>query len=766
MTVRNAAALRVAAGAVWSAAHGVIILSSGDLTLGGATTVSGKYLRLDLVGARLLGGQSLTANGVAVYATSALAGNAATIDVGVGSFTWVIDNRGTTTATLVTNSSSFVAPVVPAVAGLTVTGTGNLSGLGAVYADSGAARGLRRGNRRGQQPALYRGHWDRGDWGCQCLFGFVAAGGERVGDQGRAQYGGVCGGCGLTAGAVGDGSSDLILSHLSDSSGLGLLVTDGLSAGRDLVITSEGNNNSTRIIIQRATLTAGRDLTILSHGRFGTAIGVHGIKLISSTLSAGGVLSLIQTAPVIAGTSGIGLQNQNNIGLTLAANQGVLVRTGQANLELSVSGGATVAVSITTPRLTIELGSGAITSSSAGGFVLAAPGTLLNALGAVVVMSGAVTGHNGRIAVGSGSFTWVNDLRTKTSPTLLDNNSTAADWGTGLGTLTSGTRSASGLTIIGTNINNQSVIYGGAVTIDGISTGAARELSNIEATSITVSGGASSFTAGLSLRTTGAMILAANLSAGGAIALHANSLTLSSNTTTAGGAVTIDLGQTGVYTNGTGAGFTLATSGSDLAIHAGSISNLTATNAIFRLGSGVLTASGGLAIATRIRTANRPSYSGGYITSEADELKFTSQSVAYYFTSDSGSLLAADQAAVKDSFAFWLNATALTAADLGFKSEGGTTDTYSSSGLNDGVAGDYLWRRPGCRHQQPDQKDPLHPCRGSCGAFLRVSQPDPAIYPPLWLSRSSSLSFGGANVFEAGLTLASAGRSPRSPIPS
>ena len=433
------------------------------------------------------------------------------------------------------------------------------------------------------------------------------------------------------------------------------------------------------------------------------------------------------------------------------------MRTGQANLELSVSGGATVAVSITTPKLTIELGSGAMTSSSAGGFVLAAPGTLLNALGAVVVMSGAVTGHNGRIAVGSGSFTWINDLRSKTSPTLLDNNSTAADWGTGLGTLTSGVRSASGLTIIGSNINNQTVIYGGAVTIDGISTGAARELSNIEATSITVSGGSSSFTAGLTLRTSGAMILAANLTAGGAIALHANSLTLSSNTTTAGGAVTIDLGQTGVYSNGTGAGFTLATSGRDLTIHAGSISNLTATNAIFRLGTGILTVSGGLAIASRTRVASQPSYTGGYITSAADELKFSSPAVVYYFTSDTGGMLAEDQAAAQDSNGFWINGSALTAADLGFKSEGGTTDTYTSSGLNDGVTGDYLWRVPGVVISDPTNKTVFVLAENRAVHFYELANPTLPTVTPLWLSNSKSLSFDGGNIFNTGLTVASAG---------
>ncbi|MCX8500411.1 MAG: filamentous hemagglutinin N-terminal domain-containing protein, partial [Alphaproteobacteria bacterium] len=76
ITVRNSAALSVAAGASWSAPNGVtVILGGGDLTLNGATSVAGKYLRLDLGGGAMLGGQSLTANGVAVFYTSALAGN-------------------------------------------------------------------------------------------------------------------------------------------------------------------------------------------------------------------------------------------------------------------------------------------------------------------------------------------------------------------------------------------------------------------------------------------------------------------------------------------------------------------------------------------------------------------------------------------------------------------------------------------------------------------------------------------------------------------
>ena len=79
-----------------------------------------------------------------------------------------------------------------------------------------------------------------------------------------------------------------------------------------------------------------------------------------------------------------------------------------------------------------------------------------------------------------------------------------------------------------------------------------------------------------------------------------------------------------------------------------------------------MTAGGGLAIAARV---NLPalSFSDRYVTTLAEEARFTSGSVVYYFTSDTGTALAADQAAVNDPNGYWLDASAVTAANLGYK---------------------------------------------------------------------------------------------------
>ncbi|MCX8500408.1 MAG: hypothetical protein ORO03_01740, partial [Alphaproteobacteria bacterium] len=282
----------------------------------------------------------------------------------------------------------------------------------------------------------------------------------------------------------------------------------------------------------------------------------------------------------------------------------------------------------------------------------------------------------------------------------------------------------------------------------------------IEGNSVTLNGAPSDFTGSLILRATAAITLGVNLTAGGTVGLLANGITLTNSVTTAGGAVLVNLGATGVYDNGSSgsAGFTLNTSGKDLTLTVGSIRNLTATNPIFRIGDGILTLAGGVALANRSRTVINPDYSGSsYITSAADELKFTSPTVVYYFTSDTGAMLATDQAAVKVVGAFWLNASALSATDLGFKTDGGYTDNYTTSGLNDGAKGDYLWRVPGVITDNSPRKTFFTLAENRAVHFYELADPVMPTTTPLWLSRSKSLSFEGGNIFNAGLTIASAG---------
>ncbi|MCX8501413.1 MAG: hypothetical protein ORO03_06950, partial [Alphaproteobacteria bacterium] len=174
----------------------------------------------------------------------------------------------------------------------------------------------------------------------------------------------------------------------------------------------------------------------------------------------------------------------------------------------------------------------------------------LTANGQNLYYTGATTGNSGTIAVGSGSFTFVNDQRSVTTAKTLNNSSTAAaDWGTGLGTLTSGTASG-GLTVTGTNINNQGVVYGSTVEIQGISTGAAKDLRYIEAAGITVGTSASSFSGRLTLLGHGGGVtVSAGLTAAGDLTLQqdgdlpsgTNGITTTANLSSAG-SIRLDAG--------------------------------------------------------------------------------------------------------------------------------------------------------------------------------------------------------------------------------
>ncbi|MCX8500159.1 MAG: hypothetical protein ORO03_00445, partial [Alphaproteobacteria bacterium] len=127
-------------GGLTISSNGAIGMTATGMVLGSAVTVSGGALTLGLRGGALTGGQSLTASGLAVVFSGATSGNAATIAVGSGSFAYVYDNRSTTTATTINNSSSFAANFGGAsgnrtIAGLTVTGSNDaaIQELAAVY---------------------------------------------------------------------------------------------------------------------------------------------------------------------------------------------------------------------------------------------------------------------------------------------------------------------------------------------------------------------------------------------------------------------------------------------------------------------------------------------------------------------------------------------------------------------------------------------------------------------------------------------------------
>ncbi|MDI9408182.1 MAG: hypothetical protein QM523_02940 [Candidatus Pacebacteria bacterium] len=142
-------------------------------------------------------------------------------------------------------------------------------------------------------------------------------------------------------------------------------------------------------------------------------------------------------------------------------------------------------------------------------------------------------------------------------------------------------------------------------------------------------------------------------------------LSLSNSITTASSEVELDLG-VGTYNNGIGAGNSWTTGGKNLKITAGDVSNKDATT-VFVLG-----AAGRFTVGTtgvKVGVANNNSsesyvYTGGYIDN-TNYAAYSASDVVYYFTSDTGAALAANKTRVTNNKALWLNISALGATDLG-----------------------------------------------------------------------------------------------------
>ena len=289
-------------------------------------------------------------------------------------------------------------------------------------------------------------------------------------------------------------------------------------------------------------------------------------------------LNYIEAAKMIVSGTGSSFSG----GLTLVGN-------GSGDLELKTN------LKTAGDLLLVQSGTGAITAITASGTSLwlnlgsgrlRSSGKTLTANGVDFQFSGATSGHSATIAVGSGSFAYVYDHRAITSATTLDNSSIfAASYGG-----TAGNRTIAGLTVTGSSdsaLQGHSAIYGGAVTIDGISTGDAKNLTAIEGSSITVSGAVSVFAGSLSLRTGGTISLGANLTTVGELKFSATNMSLTSQVTTSGGNLTINLG-TGTFAAGS---FTLTATNLNLALNANAVTG-TNNGIVFALGSGSLTLTG------------------------------------------------------------------------------------------------------------------------------------------------------------------------------
>ncbi|MCX8500104.1 MAG: hypothetical protein ORO03_00165, partial [Alphaproteobacteria bacterium] len=552
-----------------------------------------------------------------------------------------------------------------------------------------------------------------------------------------------------------EGRSILVSGTASSFSGaLTLVSTGGYDTPTNIPIGITVNITAGIVIGTNLTVGATSDGTShLTLIRNGSPLQGDGIAIVSATVKAGGNISLIQN-DTINGAEGIALVAKGTTattGVVLEAgssNHWVTFKTNGYKLSLTHNNN----FSVTKGQLRLDLGTGGITSASG---TIPSGGYVLNTSGLNVYFTGATTGNSAEFALGTGSFTFVTDLRA---------NDTTAIGNTAL-TLASFTAGAtSGLTLSGAGAATvKTGIVGQAMTIAALTSGANQSLSYIEGNSVTLSGAASFFTGDLLLRVTGTVTLGANLTTVGAATILASGMSLTSAVTLdpgAGAAVAINLGW-GLYNNGTGTGYSLSTANRNLSITAGSIANTTPTNAIFSIGStGVLTLGGGLALATKTRSTGTPTYTSSYITSATEEATFNGAGAVYYFTSLTGAALTTAKLAVTDTNAVWLDAAALTAANLGSKSVPSYNDSFTVSGLSERTSGDYFWGTAGGIYSEPTATVSTFTLKDSRGVHFfgltATSSTMPATTPS-WLSSSTSLTFDGVNSFSNGLSLTSAG---------
>ena len=585
-----------------------------------------------------------------------------------------------------------------------------------------------------------------GSAGVRTLGGLTITGSNDKALTGKGvRFGGTVTINGVTSGSVVGGL------RLIEGGGISVVSTSAFSGKLTLVGNGAGLASDFAIMIN-ANLTTGTtddgvsDLTLLETA---SATALYGIQINTATVTAGGNLSVINNNAYKITLSATSTAVGMGVSLVTGTNNWVKLQTRVLGVMLSTANNFTV----TSGSLRLDFGKlGTLNSIGGTNFTL-------NAAGSDVYFTGNTGAHTATIAVGSGSFTFVNDKRDTTTETVLGNTAIASV--AGLGSLVSGTATG-GLTVTTTGvvatINRQGVVYGGTVTINGVTTGNAMNFTYIEGTKIEVptTATASTFAGPLALVANGVngIDLGIGLTAGGNISILAPKFTMSGNVTIQPTtSLLINLGG-GEFVNGTGAGFTLGTNSKNLTFIAGNVFNTTATNAVFNLGSGSLTLKGGLGFAQGGGQAGNGNvyYDSNYITSAAEETAFTG-ATSYYFTSLTGDALAA---AKVGTTGFWLNASALSAGNLGTKYTGdsGTTlSKYSASGFS-GSTGSIWWKNAGAVSGTNVVASPAFTLAGSKAVhFYGVTTMWSGADLPTTLTLASSITFDGANQFKNGLLL-------------
>ncbi|MDI9408117.1 MAG: filamentous hemagglutinin N-terminal domain-containing protein [Candidatus Pacebacteria bacterium] len=490
------------------AGKALILNTNGDdLTVTGASTVTGgTQVNLNLgAGKFLAGANSLTVNGLDVFYTGAVASNTGTIAVGSGSFINLTDRSNVTTAVTLDNST-LASDATKGWSVMSFTPNAartSYSGGGMTITTSGASALVGNGVKFGGTVDI-QGVTTTSAVG---KLSYIEGTGISVSTAASAFAGS------LTLVASGSGHG-----FISTTLRTGILVDQvSLTTAKSLTLIQSGNvlrqageDEAISILINGATVTSqAGDITIQQTA---SASSHHMINIQDSRLVAHGGNILVKQAGIITDPT------DGGIILSGGAASSLTVDDSKRTITLRTSGYDLVLIrgdnsSFNNGKVRIDLGSGKINSKSYNGtnWVDAATPYQLMASGLDVFYTGATTGNNAKIDVGSGSFTFVADKTATTSAVTLNNGTSLADLGlSGVsfgGSTPPGTRTLGGLTITGSNdavIQGLGVVYGGTVDIQGITNGAVKDLNYIEGTGISVSTTASAFAGNLTLVSTGA----------------------------------------------------------------------------------------------------------------------------------------------------------------------------------------------------------------------------------------------------------------------
>ncbi|MCX8501110.1 MAG: hypothetical protein ORO03_05395, partial [Alphaproteobacteria bacterium] len=525
--------------------NGLVTLSTNNqpLTLknGDDFAVTGGRLRLDLGGGGLVssggqipaGGYSLAALGRDVYFTGATSGNSAQIHVGDGSFTFVNDQRLVTTLVTLNDNTTATTPGSGWGSGLGTLASGTASG-GLTVINNGPVSSIN------NQTAIFGGPVmiDGVTSGAAHLLTYIEgstiivsgapssfAANLTLVASGSGSESGIKITTGLSTGVANDGTSALILRQTGTVSGGGIVITgSSVTAGGDLSLEQTGIAGANGIKLDRARLVAGGALSLSQSGTVGTVSVA--ILVTASSLLANSEIAIQQSTAGSA--AGIGLEAtgrtaSDSVALTAGAGKSISLQTLNRNLALVGFDG----FDLVGGSLAIKLGSGQLVSVDSAGAAIASPGFTIHAAGAAVVLSGATSGNRAILAVGSGAFTFASNLTDQTAPATITNDTSLADLG--LATVafggTVGNRTVAGLTVTGSQdaaLTGLGVLFGGTVTIDGVQTGAAKNLSYIEGKGVGVFGSASSFAGSLTLVSNGSGITDASGDNAGGILVETN----------------------------------------------------------------------------------------------------------------------------------------------------------------------------------------------------------------------------------------------------